>query len=117
MIRKSIAAIVGLVAAALVVVACDDRDALEHCKEVCAEGAGCNTITPGCVQRCDADHALIADSSCDGHANALYDCYQGEGVCTPDVEVRCATEKQALADCEGAYCLAHAGAAGCPSAK
>ena len=109
--------VAALLAVALVLpfAACDSPDPLVRCKESCAAAAACNTGTMGCEAQCDADNPLITDSSCDGHANTLYDCYEGEGVCTPNLDVRCATEKQALSDCEGAYCLAYPGAEHCPT--
>lgn len=114
MIRKTIAVLAVTVVAASTFAACDDVDAIEHCKSVCVAAAGCNTMPPGCESRCDAAHVLITDASCDGHANTLYECYEYTGVCTPNLDDRCATEKQALSDCESAYCQAHAGAKGCP---
>lgn len=114
MIRKAIAILASASAVALSLVACDDEDAVAHCKAVCVASAGCNTQPYGCEARCDAAHVLITDASCDGHANTLYECYEYTGVCTPDLDARCAAERQALSDCESAYCQAHAGAKGCP---
>lgn len=113
-ILRAASSAVLVVAPVALVAACDSPDPLERCREACAAAAACNTGSMECEARCDADIALITDSNCNGHANTLYDCYEEEGACTPNLDVRCATEAQALSDCESAYCLAHAGAEHCP---
>lgn len=113
--RNVLATLTFAATAATLVAACDGEDQLERCKAICTMGAGCNTLPAGCVARCEAEDPFIEEAGCAGHANTLYDCYEGEGVCTPDLDVRCATETTALADCQGAYCLAHKDAKGCAS--
>lgn len=108
------AATIFAVALVALFAACDSPDPLERCHESCVAAAECNNGSMECEAKCDEDIALITDSNCDGYANTLYECYEGQGACTPNLDERCATEAQALSDCESAYCLAHPGAANCP---
>lgn len=90
-------------------VACgdDEGDCVSACED--AQARDCTSIQGDCGAFCDALFSVEEPASCVDEREDYQTCLDDQGVCSGS----CGGSENALSNCVGNYCVAHAGEADC----